>query len=125
MHPRFLDPNDPARTNNIAAPRCLFAVAVIPQRSSPNNPPTILIQVIKGEPKGNNLVDKFKLTGIPPAPCGALEIKIAFGIDVNGNVNVSLCTATENNHPRWRGEGGRSTYSRGAGRVGEGIKQWE
>jgi L1 cell adhesion molecule like protein len=40
--------------------------------------------------KDNNLLGKFELTGIPPAPRGVPDIEVTFDIDVNGILNVSV-----------------------------------
>ncbi|THG07391.1 hypothetical protein TEA_013110 [Camellia sinensis var. sinensis] len=39
--------------------------------------------------KDNNLLGKFELTGIPPAPRGVPQINVCFDIDANGILNVS------------------------------------
>ncbi|KAL4844822.1 hypothetical protein H8958_020419 [Nasalis larvatus] len=39
--------------------------------------------------KDNNLLGKFELTGIPPAPRGVPQIEVTFDIDANGILNVS------------------------------------
>lgn len=39
--------------------------------------------------KDNNLLGKFELTGIPPAPRGVPQIEVTFDIDANGIMNVS------------------------------------
>ena len=36
-----------------------------------------------------NLLGKFNLEGIPPAPCGVPQIEVTFDIDANGIMNVS------------------------------------
>jgi molecular chaperone DnaK (HSP70) len=41
--------------------------------------------------KDNNLLGKFELTGIPPAPRGVPQIEVTFDIDANGILNVSAC----------------------------------
>lgn len=49
-------------------------------------------QVYEGEramTKDNNLLGKFELTGIPPAPRGVPQIEVTFDIDANGIMNVS------------------------------------
>lgn len=49
-------------------------------------------QVYEGErarTKDNNLLGKFELTGIPPAPRGVPQINVIFDIDANGILNVS------------------------------------
>ena len=39
--------------------------------------------------KDNNLLGKFELTGIPPAPRDVPQIEVTFDIDVNDILNVS------------------------------------
>ena len=50
------------------------------------------IQVYEGEravTKDNNLLGRFELTGIPPAPRGVPKIEVSLDIDANGILNVS------------------------------------
>ncbi|KAJ1698902.1 hypothetical protein LUZ63_007414 [Rhynchospora breviuscula] len=54
--------------------------------------PGVLIQVYEGErvrTRDNNLLGKFELSGIPPAPKGVPQITVCFDIDANGILNVS------------------------------------
>ena len=50
------------------------------------------VQVFEGErarTKDCNLLGKFDLSGIPPAPRGVPQIEVTFDVDANGILNVS------------------------------------
>jgi L1 cell adhesion molecule like protein len=57
-----------------------------------DNQTAVTISIFEGErarTKDNNLLGRFNLNGIPPAPRGVPQIEVTFDLDANGILNVN------------------------------------
>nr|GEV54014.1 heat shock 70 kDa protein [Tanacetum cinerariifolium] len=60
--------------------------------TSSNNQLAVVVHIYEGDratTEDNNLLGKFLLSGIPPAPSGVPQINVSFGLDANGFLDVS------------------------------------
>ena len=65
--------------------------------TSVDSQPGMIIDVYECErarTRNNNLLGKFELSGIPPAPCSIPQVEVTFDVDANGILNVSASDKT-------------------------------
>jgi len=70
-----------------------------PYTTTRNDQTQIEIRVYEGEDSvasNNDLLDKFYLSGIPPAPAGKPMVEVEFSLDSNGILNVKAHEVTTN-----------------------------
>jgi len=60
--------------------------------------------------KDNNILGKFELSGIPPAPRGVPQVEVTFDVDANGILNVTAADKTT-------GKSNRITITNDKGRL--------
>ncbi|KAK4681109.1 ATPase with role in protein import into the ER [Podospora pseudoanserina] len=97
-HPPHAGYRDHRRSHVLRTHGSLSVSLTGPQKKSQifstaaDNQNVVQIKVYEGEralTKDNNLLGKFELTGIPPAPRGVPQIEVSFTIDVNGILKVT------------------------------------
>jgi heat shock protein 1/8 len=67
-------------------------------RTDPYSTSRLAVQVFEGErarTKDCNLLGKFDLSGIPPAPRGVPQIEVTFDVDANGELRRGVLRDTE------------------------------
>lgn len=93
-----------------------------------NNQQSVLIQVFEGErkmTKDNNLLGKFELSGIPPAPRGVPQIEVSFSVDSNSILQVTAKDKTTGREQKITITGTTNRTKEDIEKMEEDARKWE